>query len=131
LAAVRQVQALFQLDTSAQDKGQALAAALELLATVADYWPAEQVVARLVQLAASAEDRRQVREVLRAALARQTDRGVAEKLVSGLAQLEPTVRDLTTSRAWAAPPTMGLLTAVRRNSPPAEWLAGLPALTRI
>jgi len=129
LAAARQVQALFQFDPSAQDKGRAWAAALELLATVADYWPAEQVVAQLVQLATSAQDRRQVREVLLAALGRQTDSGVAEKLVSGLVQLEPTVRDLATSRAWAAPPTVGLLTAARRNSPLSDWLAGLPPLT--
>jgi hypothetical protein len=129
LAAARHVQALFQLDPSAEDKGRALAAALELLATVADYWPAEQVVAQLVQLATSAQDRRRARDVLRAALARQTESGVAEKLVSGLVQLEPTVRDLATSRAWAAPPTVGLLTAARRNSPLSDWLAGLPALT--
>ena len=85
----------------------------------------------MVQLDPTAEDKRQAREALLGLLAGQTDGYVAEELADGVVQLDPTVRDLSTWRAWAVPPTVELLAAVRRNSALAVWLAALPSLTSL
>ena len=85
----------------------------------------------MVQLAPTAEDQRQAREALLGLLAGQTDGYLAEKLVAEVIQLDPTVPDLSTWRAWAVPPSVKLLAAVRRNSALAAWLAALPSLTSL
>ena len=81
----------------------------------------------MAQLDPTAEDKRQAREALLGLLARQTS-GMARRLADAVAQLDPTVRDLTTWRGWAAPPTDALLAAARRNSALAVWLEALPSL---
>ena len=56
------------------------------------------------------------------------DSETAEDLIQSVTALDPTVRDLSTWRAWTVQPTAELLAAVRRNSPLSDWLAALPSL---
>ena len=123
------VWALAQLDPAAQDKRQALDALLALLAQQADSQATEQVIGGIVQLAESGEDKRQARQAVLRLLATRTDKQLAEKLMGGMVQLDPTAQDLNSWRAWALPPSVELLGAARRNSPPQEWLAAVPTIT--
>ena len=119
-----------QLDPTAEDKHRAREALLGLLARQTDASDDEagRMVAAVAQLATTAEDKRQAREALLGLLARQTVSWAAVVLADGVAQLDPTVRDLSTWRGWADPPTVELLAAVRRNSAFAAWLEALPSL---
>ena len=106
-----------------------------------------ELVGGVVQLDPTAEDKRQAREALLGLLADPTRRslqvalraeeaphgapvmrepGTAGDLVRWVAQLDPTVRDLSTWRDWAVPPTVELLAAVRRNSALAAGLQPSP-----
>jgi hypothetical protein len=111
---------------TAEERRRARAALLAMLADDPDFSRAKELLDVVLRLAATAEDKREAREALTALLTNQTnDSEVAEVLMGGVAQLAPAVGDLSNWRAWAALPTIELLTAVRRNSSFADWLAAL------
>lgn len=87
-------------------------------------------VRSVANLTQTAEEKRQARYALLELLAEETHSEVAEELADGIAMVDPTIHDLL---AWptTAPPTAGVLAAVRRNSTTTDWLAALPALTAI
>ena len=120
--------AVVQLATTGEGKRQARRTLLGLLVGQADGWAASELVTGIVQLGPTAQDKRQARKALLAFLARQTTRPLAARLVDDLAQLDPTAHDISAWRVWQAPPTIELLTRVRRNSNVATWLAALPNL---
>ena len=128
-AAVVLADGVAQLDPTAEDKRRAREALLGLLADQTDSQVAGRLAGEVAQLDPAAEDKRRAREALLGLLARQTSGEAAGLLADGVAQLDPTVRDLSTWRGWAAPPTVELLAAVRRNSALTVWLEALPSLT--
>jgi hypothetical protein len=76
----------------------------------------------------TAPEQTMTRTLLLAFLGRETDASTANDLARALGQYRPSARDLTTWRAWAAPPAQELLAEARRNSRPSEWLSMLPSL---
>ena len=128
-AAGRLAGGVAQLDPAAEDKRRAREALLGLLARQTSGYAAVVLADGVAQLDPAAEDKRRAREALLGLLADQTDSQVAGRLADGVAPLDPTVRDLSTWRGWAAPPTVELLAAVRRNSALTVWLEALPSLT--
>ena len=123
---------LVQLDPTADDRRQVRQALLRLIATGKVTWEeAKRVIDCVIQLAPTTEDRRDAREALLRLLAHEAVGWCAHRLLSGVAQLDPTVDDLSTWRAWVAPPTAELLAAVRRNSPLTDWIEILPSLTSL
>jgi hypothetical protein len=51
----------------------------------------------------------------------------AQTLIEALGRLHPTIRDLDSVDAWAAPPPGELLAQIRHNSSATEWLAASAA----
>jgi hypothetical protein len=51
--------------------------------------------------------------------------------MGALTTLNPTIQDLSSAGAWAAPPIPHLLASVRQNSTLADWLAVLPWLASL
>jgi hypothetical protein len=128
-----------QLDPTAKDKRQARAA---LLARARE--DESRVAAR--QEGMTEEGKRQARARMLAVLAREEQAlraiGWAEQdpeeeirmavgFMGGLSVLTPTIHDLSSAPAWAAPPIPQLLASVRQNSTLADWLAALPWLASL
>jgi len=84
--------------------------------------------AQLARFEPSAEEQRVARQILIGLLTTQTDESAAESLADAMIQLHPGIRDLDSWPSWAAIPPAILLSEVRRNSSPADWLAALPSL---
>ena len=122
---------MVSLAMETEDKNEALEELLQLLGRQPDGWVAERLIGGVVQLATMTEDSKHAREVLLEFLSRQTDRRIAKRLIAGIVLLNPTTQDLTSWQAWAVPPTAELLSTVRRNSAPDDWLAALPSLSSL
>ncbi len=101
------------------------------LARETDAREAAELAGGLIRLAMTTEDKRQARDALLRLLADQTRDWLATPLATGVAQLDPTIHDLSTWRAWAAPPTAELLAAARQNSALADWIAALSPLATL
>ena len=122
LQAVASAGGVVELDPTAEDKRQARGALLRMLGAAACGSHAGELAKALVRLDPTAEDKRQARGALLEALARETD---SWDVADGLVQLDPTLHDLSSWHASAVPLPTELLTAVRRNSAIADWLAAL------
>jgi hypothetical protein len=85
----------------------------------------------VAQLGATTEDKHLAREPLFRLLAQETDGRQAQRLLARITGLNPTAQDLSAWQTWVAPPTAGLITAVRRNSALEDWLAVLPSLSSL
>jgi hypothetical protein len=120
-------QGVAHFNPTAEDKRQAREALLRLLADENDGEVAAELVERVAQLDPTTEDKRRGRAALLGLLPRQADRELAFYLEEQLALLEVTVDDLSAWHAWPLVTTV-LLSAVRRNSTPPDWLKALPSL---
>jgi hypothetical protein len=116
------------LDATAEDRRRARDALLGKLSG-RPHGTVIELVSVVLQLVFTPGEKRQVLDAVLSLLGRETDSAVAAALIRGVAQLDPTARDLSSSRAWAAPPTAELLAEARRNSALDEWLAALPSLS--
>jgi hypothetical protein len=109
------------LDPATGDNRWAWTVLLEHLADEQNWWSAWPSSTR--QRRTSAEGR----AALLGLLPRQADRELAFYLEEQLALLDVTVDDLSAWHAWPLVTTV-LLSAVRRNSTPPDWLKALPSL---
>ena len=118
--------AMLVLAPQPQDRHRALGTLLGLLP--ASPGAGYQLADAIVKLCESAQHKHIARDGLIAFLAGGAERQDAQWMVPALAKLDPQMSDLRTSRTWARPPSRELLAAVRRNTRPEHWLAGLATI---
>jgi NACHT domain len=121
-------EAVGKLDPETGDRSRCRAALLALLARESDALAAVRLAGAIMVFEPTAPEQTMTRTLLLAFLGRETDASTANDLARALGQYRPSARDLTTWRAWAAPPAQELLAEARRNSRPSEWLSMLSSL---
>ncbi|MGO9082368.1 MAG: NACHT domain-containing protein [Streptosporangiaceae bacterium] len=120
---------LAALEPTERDRRDARAALTSFLAASPSDWNAlHTMIEDLITFDPGEEDMRRARAVLLGDLATHRHTAMTLNTLADLAALDPTAEDLSTWRSWKAQPTAELLSAARRNSPLADWLAALPAL---
>jgi hypothetical protein len=125
------IDGVVRLSATAASMQESRARLLKLLARRPGDWVTNELAGGRIRLDPTADDKRRARAALLELLTCGASGSLAARLLDLMAKLDPTAQDIIGWCAWEIGPTEELLTAVRRNSTLADWLANIPALASL